>query len=680
MNPFLLEKFDTPFETLPFDKIQNEHYLPAIQTAIQEAKNKIQSINQNIEKPTFENTIEALERCSERLGLIEMAFSNLHHCNTNPEMQEIAKEIAPLTTDFQNDILLDAVLFARIKAVYESKKSLDLNTEQVMLLEKTYKAFVRNGANLDASQKEQLRAIDQEKAQLALTFGDHLLAESQLFELVISHESDLAGLPESVIQMAAALATQKGKMGNWIFTLDYPSYIPFVTYSQKRDLRQQMVFAMSSKGFKGDENDNQTIIKRIAQLRHERANLLGYASHADFVLEERMAQNPQKVEQFLEDLLAVAMPFSEKELTEIREYAHKSDGIETLERWDFAYYSEKLKKEKFGFDEEMLKPYFKLENVIEGVFKVAGKLFGLVFKENTAIPVYHEEVKAYEVRDLNDNFLAILYADFFPRPGSKQNGAWMTVFKGQKMEQGINHRPHISIVCNFTKPLGDTPSLLTWNEVTTLFHEFGHALHGMLANCLYESLSGTNVYWDFVELPSQFFENWVYQKEVLDMFATHYETGEPIPSDLVEKLNQASNYLEAYQTVRQISFGKLDMAWHAQNPAEIENVGAFEQNILAKTNQFPILKGTNMSVSFSHIFSGGYSSGYYSYKWAEVLDADAFEYFKENGLFNVEIAQSFKENILSKGGSEAPMTLYKRFRGQEPSPKALLKRAGLIDK
>jgi peptidyl-dipeptidase Dcp len=676
MNP-LLQKFATPFETPPFDLIKNEHFLPAIQTAIADAKAKVQQIVDNQALATFENTLEALEKSGEQVEIISAIFFNLNHAETNEELQKLAKEISPLLSEYGNDITLNEGLFQKIKTIYEQGNQLNLNIEQTTLLEKTYKSFVRNGANLNDEQKQQLREIDKEKAQLTLEYSDHVLADTNNFELVIENEADLAGLPESAREMAAHTAQEKGKTGKWVFTLNFPSYMPFMMYAQNRDLRQKMAYMYANKGFRGNENDNRELVKRIAQLRHERANLLGYATHADFVLEERMASNVPTVRTFLDQILTVAKPIANQEIEELTEYANELDGIEQLERWDFAYYSEKLKKEKFDIDDEILKPYFKLENVIEGIFKITEKLYSLKFIERKDIAVYHPEVIAYEVQNADNEHIAVLYADFFPRAG-KQGGAWMTSFRGQKKENGINHRPHISIVCNFTQSTPTKPSLLTFNEVTTFFHEFGHALHGMLANCQYESLSGTNVFWDFVELPSQFFENWAYEKESLDLFARHYETNEPIPAELIQKIKDSANYLSGYQTVRQISFGKLDMAWHAANPQGIENVAQFEKATMSETALFPDWEGTNMSTSFTHIFSGGYAAGYYSYKWAEVLEADAFELFQEKGVFDSATAQAFKEHILAKGGSEHPMTLYKRFRGKEPAPEALLRKTGLI--
>ncbi|MCS5489123.1 M3 family metallopeptidase [Algoriphagus limi] len=674
-NP-LLEKFTNPFETAPFDKIKTEDFLPAVKEAIQMAKQEIEQIKSN-PLPTFENTIEALDRSGDKLNVISSIFFNLNSAETNDEIQKLAREISPLLTAHSNDILLDQELFSRVAQIFQQKDELKLSAEQKTLLEKTYKAFVRNGANLSKEDATKLRKIDQELAQQSLKFGENVLAETNRFVHFVENESDVEGLPESIKEAAAQTAEEKGKAGQWAFTLAYPSYIPAMTYLKNRELRKTLFLAYNTKSCKGDELDNQEIIKRILELRYERAKLLGYSSHAQFILEERMAKSPEEVLKFLEDLLEKAKPKAEEEVAELAEFAKKLDGIEKLERWDFAYYSELLKKEKYELDDELLRPYFQLEHVIEGVFQTAGKLYGLDFTPNKDIPVYHPDVTAYEVKDKDGKHVAVFYADFFPRAG-KRNGAWMTSYKSQYEANGIDHRPHISIVCNFTKPTKTKPSLLTFNEVTTLFHEFGHALHGMLAKTHYQSLSGTSVYWDFVELPSQIFENWCYEKECLDLFAKHYKTGEKIPQDLIERIKKAANFQQGYQTVRQISFGLLDMAYHEGNPSKIGDLFEFERKIMSKTDLLPKVPNTLMSTSFSHIFQGGYAAGYYSYKWAEVLDADAFELFLERGIFDPETAQSFQKNILSAGGTEHPTVLYKRFRGREPKPEALLRRAGLI--
>jgi peptidyl-dipeptidase Dcp len=591
-------------------------------------------------------------------------------------MQKIAQEVSPLLTAFSNDISLNENLFHRVKAVYDQIDELTLTPEQATLLDKKYKSFARNGALLPEDKKVRLREIDTELAKLKLTFGENVLTETNNYELHITTEADLKGLPEGAIEMARSLAESKAKEG-WIFTLDFPSYLPFVTYADNRELRKEISIAAGKKAFQNNEFDNQKITLQIAKLRYERANLLGYETHAHFVLEERMAQHPDQVKTFLNDLLAKAKPAAEKELAQLTAFAKELDGIEQLEKWDGSYYSEKLKQKLFNLDDEILKPYFQLENVLQGAFTIANKLFGLTFKEIDTIEKYHADVQTFEVIDNNNELVAVFYADFFPRKG-KRNGAWMTSFKPQYIQNGVNERPHISNVCNFTPPTPTKPSLLTFNEVTTLFHEFGHGLHGMLANTTYPSLSGTSVFWDFVELPSQMMENWCYEPEALALFAKHYETGEIIPQDYVEKIKESASFLEGMATLRQLSFGLLDMAFHSTNPTDITDIKAFEKAAFEGTSLYPDVAENCMSVSFSHIFQGGYSSGYYSYKWAEVLDADAFAYFQEKGIFNSEVATKFKDNILSKGGTEHPMTLYKRFRGQEPKPEALLKRAGLI--
>jgi Zn-dependent oligopeptidase len=672
----LLQKFDTKLDTAPFSKIKNENYLPAFQEAIDLAKAEIDAIVKNIENPTFQNTIETLSFSGDTLDRISSIFFNLNSAETSDEMQKIAQDVSPLLSEFGNDVRLNAALFTKVKTVYDQRESLNLNPEQTTLLDKQYKSFSRNGANLPEDKKNQLREIDKELSKLSLQFGENVLAETNAFELHLSDYNHLAGLPEGTIEAARSLAKAQEKEG-WIFTLDHPSYIPFVTYADNRELRKKMAIAFGARCFQNNEFDNQEIVLKIAKLRFERANLLGYKTHAHFVLEERMAESPEKVLSFSNDLLAKAKPAAQKEFDQLSAFAKELDGIEQLEKWDGAYYSEKLKQQLFNLDDEKLKPYFQLEKVLNGAFTIAEKLYGLTFTEVFDIDKYHEEVTTYEVTDKNNELVAVFYADFFPRKG-KRNGAWMTSFKSQYIKDGKNERPHISNVCNFTKPTETKPSLLTFNEVTTLFHEFGHGLHGMLANTTYPNLSGTSVYWDFVELPSQIMENWCYEPEALALFAHHYETGEVIPQEYVQKIKESASFQEGLATMRQLSFGLLDMAWHGQDPTNINDIKAFETEQFASTQLYPDVKENAMSTAFSHIFQGGYSSGYYSYKWAEVLDADAFDYFLEEGIFNTEVAEKFKENVLSKGGTEHPMILYKRFRGQEPKPDALLKRAGLL--
>ena len=672
----LTSTFKTKHNTAPFSQIKLEDYKPAFEINITNARAEIDAIINNPENPTFENTIYPLEFSGEALDRLSSIFFNLNSAETSDEMQKIAQEVSPLLTAFSNDISLNEDLFQRVKKVYDQRKQIKLTPEQATLLDKKYKSFTRNGALLNDSDKKRLREIDTELAKLKLTFGENVLAETNNYQLHITNQDELKGLPEGALEMAHSLAKSKGLEG-WIFTLDFPSYLPFVTYVENRELRKEMSIAAGKKAFQGNEFDNKNITLKIAQLRFERANLLGYESHSHFVLEERMAQNPDKVKSFLNDLLSKAKPAAEREFAQLSAFAKELDNLTSLEKWDGAYYSEKLKQNLFDLDDELLKPYFQLENVLKGAFDVAHNLYGIIFKEVFDIDKYHEEVMTYEVTNDKNELVSIFYADFFPRKG-KRNGAWMTSFKHQYSKNGINERPHVSIVCNFTPPTETKPSLLTFNEVTTLFHEFGHALHGMLADTTYPSLSGTSVYWDFVELPSQVMENWCYEPEVLALFAKHYQTGEIIPQKYVEKIKESASFLEGMATLRQLSFGLLDMAFHSSNPNEITDIKAFEKAAMSNTSLYPDVEENCMSVSFSHIFQGGYSSGYYSYKWAEVLDADAFAYFQEKGIFNKEVATKFKENVLSKGGTELPMELYKRFRGREPQPEALLKRAGLL--
>ena len=671
MNPLLQD-----YNTAPFTKIASEDYKPAIKKGIEIAKAEIDAIVNTKEAPTFKNTTEALDYTGEKLNRITSIFFNLNSAETNDDIQRIAQEVSPCLSEFRNDITLNEALFARVKSVFDDRKNLNLNAEQQMLLEKQYKGFARNGANLNHEKKSQLREIDTKLSKLSLKFGENVLAETNAFEMHLTNEDDLAGLPETVKEAAQQLAKEQNKEG-YIFTLQYPSYIPFLTYADNRELRKKMAIAAGKKAFQNNKFNNEKIVLEIVKLRQERANLLGYKTHAHFVLEERMAETPEKVIEFSNNLLAKAKPAAKKEFENLEKYAKKLDGIDQLQKWDGAYYSEKLKKELFDLDQEILKPYFKLENVIDGVFEIANRLYDLNFEEVDTIEKYHPEVKTYNVTDNDGNFISVFYADYHPRKG-KRNGAWMTSYKSQQIKNGINERPHVSIVCNFTKPTATKPSLLTFNEVTTLFHEFGHALHGMLANTTYNSLSGTSVSWDFVELPSQVLENWCYEKEALELFAKHYETGKVIPMKYVEKIKESASFHEGMQTLRQLSFGLLDMKWHSENPSEITSIKDFEKEAFAATSLYPDVAENCMSTAFSHIFQGGYSAGYYSYKWAEVLDADAFEYFLEKGIFNKEVATKFKDTVLSKGGTVKPMELYKRFRGQEPKPDALLKRAGLL--
>ena len=670
-NPLLRD-----FSAAPFESLESEHFLPAFESAIEEARTEIKAITDVLEEASFENCIEALDYAGLRLQRISSIFFNLNAAETNEDIQKIAQEVSPKLTEFANDITLNEDLFRRVRYVYDHQHALNLNPEQKTLLGKKFRHFKRNGALLNEEDKAKLRGIDEQLSKLKLTFGEHVLAETNAFELHIVEKKDLDGLPEGIVE-AAALEAKKREKEGWLFTLNYPSYLPFMKYAKNRELRHQMYLAFGSKGFHGDENDNQQLVQDIARLRHERALLLGFENHAHFVLEERMAETPATVHSFLDELLEKATPAAKREVEELKDFALEQDGISLLEKWDTAFYSEQLKKQKFNLDDEKLKPYFQLEHVIEGIFEVAKRLFGLRFHPSTEYDVYHPEVQTFEVFDAHNSFVALFYADFHPRPG-KRNGAWMTSYHSQYRKDDIEFRPHVSIVCNFTRSTPTKPSLLTFNEVTTLFHEFGHALHGMLADTRYPSLSGTSVYWDFVELPSQIMENWCYEEEALRLFAKHYKTGEPLPKDYLDKIKASANFQEGMATIRQISYALLDMAWHGDDPSGIEDIKAFESDVSKRTELFPPTPETCMSTAFAHIFQGGYASGYYSYKWAEVLDADAFAFFKEEGIFDTKVAALFQEHVLSKGGTEEPMVLYKRFRGREPRIEALLERAGLV--
>ena len=670
MNNPLLTSFKTPFESAPFHQIKAHHFIPALESTISIALKEIEAVIHQKETPTFKNTIEALENCGTLIGRNSSLLFNINSAETNEELQKIAQDAAPLLTRFQNDIRLNKKLFKRINFLYKNDIKDSLTLEQLTLLEKEYKSFVRNGALLNDDEKEKLRVIDSKLAQLSLSFGEHVLADTQAYSLHIENESDLKGLPDNVIETAQDIAQEKGKKG-WLFTLDYPSYIPFITYAENRALRKKLNGAFSKRGFQKNENNNSAVILKIIKLRQTRAKLIGYKSHAAFVLEERMAQSEKNVKSFLDNLSEKVHPAAKNEWNTMATFAKENLDIKVLEKWDTTFVAEKLKKATLGLDEQLLKPYFQLEKVLDGLFIIVKKLYGLSFIVNKEVDPYHDEVKVYEVHK-EGKFHALLYTDFFSRPG-KRNGAWMTSYKSQNISQ----RPHVSIVCNFSRPTKTQPSLLTFQEVTTLFHEFGHALHGILANTNYSGLSGTNVYWDFVELPSQIMENWCYQPEALALFAKHYETNEVIPKKFIDKIKKAAYFQQGLQTLRQLSFAYLDLSFHDKNAHLIKAVKIHEKR------QIEFLKFTEdppdscMSTAFSHIFQGGYAAGYYSYKWAEVLDADAFELFLEKGIFDKNTAKSFLENILSKGGTEHPMTLYKRFRGKKPDPLALIRRAGL---
>jgi len=674
INP-LLKEFRTPHETAPFAEIKNEHFLPAFNKAIKKGENEVKEIVENAEEPTFENTIEALERTGKLLQRTAGIFFNLVSAETNDELQKMAQEVSPMLTKFQNDISLNPYLFRKVKAVYNKKDKLNLSAEQHTLLENSYVDFVRKGANLSEKDKQLFRKISTELSKLTLKFGENVLKETNAYELHIADASDLSGLPESALETAREKANVKGKEG-WIFDITMPGYLPFMKYADSRELREKMYRAYMSKGFKGNEFDNQKNIKRIVDLRQKQAHLLGYKNYADYILGRRMAKNSPGVFKLLDDLYKASFKVAKQEKASLEAFAKKNGFNEEIMPWDWSYFAEKLKLEKFDLNDEMLKPYFELGRVVQGVFGLATDLFGIWFKPNNNIPVYHKEVTPYEVFDKDGRFLAVLYTDFHPRKG-KKGGAWMNDFKGQWKENGQDSRPHITIVMNFTRPTKTKPALLTFNEVQTLMHEFGHALHGILANSTYGSLSGTNVYRDFVELPSQILENWAVEKEFLDRFAVHYKTGEKIPANLVQKIVDSRNYLAGYLSNRQLSFGYLDMAWHTLEEPFHGNVKEFEEKAWEKTQIFPLIEDVCMSTQFGHLFAGGYAAGYYGYKWAEVLDADAFSVFKEKGLFNKQVATSFRENILEKGGSEHPLLLYKRFRGKEPTVDALLERSGL---
>jgi peptidyl-dipeptidase Dcp len=673
-NPLLAE-WNTPFNTPPFNLIETTHYLPAVEDAVKLAENEIQSITDNTDEPTFKNTVAALDSAGEKLGRISSVLFNLNSAETNKLLQEATQRVAPVLTRFSNDITLNTKLFERIVKIFEKKNTADYTTEEKILIERKYRNFMLGGAGLKEHERERFRAISEELSTLSLKFDENVLEETNSWLLHITESSNLAGLPEILTDAAAKEAVSRNKEG-WIFTLHYPSYVPFMQYSEKRHLREKMFKAYSSRAFRGNEYDNKSIVTKIVNLRLEIAKMLGFRNFAEMVLGDRMADTPEKVEKFLEELYTASQPAAFRDLNTIKKFASEDGLKEPLERWDWAFYSEKLKKKLYDIDDEILKPYFSLEKVESAIFGLATKLYGIRFSVNRNIPVYHPDVKTYEVYDNDDTFLAILYVDYHPRPG-KSGGAWMTSYRDQRKKNKKDIRPLISIVANFTRSSETRPSLLSFNELTTLLHEFGHALHGMLTKCTYESLSGTNVARDFVELPSQFMENYAYEKEWLDTFAVHYQTGEKLPEDYINKIKEASAYNEGYACYRQLSFGFLDMAWHSlENHSEI-SISDFENKIMTKTELFPPVEGVNMSAAFGHIFGGGYAAGYYGYKWAEVLDADAFQHFQETGIFNNKTATSFRKNILEKGGTENPAELYKRFRGKAPSIDALLKRSGL---
>lgn len=676
MNP-LLEPSKLKNRAVPFNLIEPKHFNAALDRSIEHGHQRLIELKKH--PASFDNTIRGLEMCTEELEFVFTLFSNLLVAHSNDDLQKLSMELGPKVAGFSNDILLDPEVFARVKTVYEQRSSLALNAEQIQLVEKTYRDFQRNGAGLNEKQKARLREIDGRLAQLQPKFRENVLKATNAFELWIDKEEDLAGLPRSLRTMAQEAAAEKGQPKKWLFTLHMPSYQPFLRFSERRELREKMHRAYGARAF-GDAHDNQAVVLEIVNLMKEKAALLGYPSYAHYALELRMAETPAQVMTFLNKLLKAAKPTAIKEIEDVQAMARELSGPEKLQAWDFHFFAEKLKEKKYAFDEELLRPYFKLENVLNGVFEHAHKLFGLRFEKSDEYPVYHDDVTVFEVyRDTPEReFVGLFYTDFFPR-ASKSQGAWMTNFYEQGHFRGVKMRPHVSIVCNFTKPTADQPSLLNFDEVLTLFHEFGHALHSLLSQVEFRSLAGTNVYLDFVELPSQILENWAEEKESLELYAHHYKTSELIPHELIERLRRSQKFLVGFHAVRQLNFALLDMAWYLNPPAPGTNFDAFEVSATAACQLLPRVEGTNISASFAHIFGGGYASGYYSYKWAEALDADAFELFKEKGIFCKDTAQKFEEFILSKGGSEHPMRLYEQFRGRSPDPEALLRRDGLIN-
>ena len=675
INPFLTA-FHTPFETTPFHLIKTEHFEPAMEEGMKTHNREVDDIVNCTDAPTFSNTIVALEKSGALLDCVTTVFGNLLSAETNDELEALAERMMPRLSEHSNNISLNEKLFARIKQVYNQTDQQALSQEERMLLQNTYNSFIRNGANLAPEQKERFRQLSAELSVLTLKFSQNNLKETNRYELILTSEQT-DGLPASALDAYAQAAKEKEKEG-YLVTLHAPSFVPFMKYSTNRALRQQLYMAYNTQCTHDDEYNNLEIVQKLVNLRLERAKLLGFNTVADYVLSRRMAENSVNVYKLLNELLDAYAPTAHQEVEEVQQLARELEGEDfELMPWDWAYYSEKLKEKKFNLNEEELRPYFELKNVIQGVFGLATRLYGITFEENPAIPVYHPDVKAYEVHDKDGSFLAVLYTDFHPR-ASKRSGAWMTSYKEQWKDENGNSRPHVSVTMNFTKPSEEKPALLTFSEVNTFLHEFGHALHGMFADTTYQSMSGTNVYWDFVELPSQIMENFAIEKEFLNTFAKHYQTGENIPKEWIQRLIDASNFNVAYACLRQLSFGLLDMAWYTRTEPFEGDVRSYEKKAWEKAQVLPGVEETCMTVQFSHIMAGGYAAGYYSYKWAEVLDADAFSLFQEKGIFNAETANSFRENVLSKGGTEHPMVLYKRFRGQEPSINALLRRNGII--
>ena len=677
INP-LLKEWKTPFNLPPFELIKPAHFRPAIEGSIDMAKEEINKITGNNEPPSFENTVEALDNAGIRLDEISSILFNLNSAETNRDIQAAAREVSPLLSRFQNDITLNRILFARLEEVYNKQSSFKLDNEQKMLLKKTYRNFIKGGAGLEDSRRERFRQINEELASLSLRFEENVLEETNAFFLHITNENDLEGVPDGIIETASEEAKNSGGDG-WIFTLHFPSYIPFMQYSAKRQLREKMYRAYSSRAFGKEQNDNREIVKKIVSLRREKAVLLGCSNFAEFVLEDRMLNSPGKVMDFLEEMHWDSREYALRDLKEVSSYAADNNHSGEVERWDWAYYSEKLKKSKFNIDDETLRPYFNLAEVEKAILKLSADLYRLQFEQRDNLPRYHKDVKAFNVTGRDGEHVSVLYLDYYPRKG-KSGGAWMTAYRDQYQSNSHDNRPVISLVTNFSKPSSSRPALITHSELTTFLHEFGHALHGMMSKCHYRSLSGTNVSRDFVELPSQLMENWAYEKEWLDSWARHYKTGKKIPGDLIYKIKESMVFNEGYACNRQLGFAFLDMAWHTIEKDVIPDVDNFEKKGMKKTELLSPVVGTNMSCSFGHLFSGGYAAGYYGYKWAEVLDADAFSLFKKNGIFDRKTADSFRENILEKGGTAEPMELYRMFRGKEPSLEALLKRSGFIRK
>lgn len=675
-NPLLIAS-SLPWQALPFDRFLPEHFLPATIAACDLARKRLVAIKNNPAPADFRNTIVALEQANVEVADVATVYGNLRSAHGDDEMQALAREIMPRLIAFESDMYLDDELFARVRSVYDGRQALSLTREQLTLLEKTYRAFRRNGALLSSADKQKLRAIDDELSTLGPKFSENVLKATNSYALWITDEADLAGLPDSVREAAKVAGRAKGRADAWLFSLQMPSYLPFLRYAENRDKRRELWLAYSSRSVDG-EFGNAAVVKRIATLKYQRSRLLGYDSHAHFAMEERMAEHPDKVRRFLDRLLAASRPAAEREMAELKAYMAQHGYDHELMPWDYHYWSRRLKEDRYDLNSEELRPYFELGRVLQGAFEHARRLFGLSFRKLSHLPVYAPDVEVYEVNDeASGSHIGLFYVDFHPRP-TKSGGAWCTRYRGQWMQDGQSQRPHVSIVCNFTPPTPTKPSLLTFQEVTTLFHEFGHALHVLLSQCEFRSLACTNVYRDFVELPSQIMENWVKEKTSLAIFAQHYETGEAIPSDMVDRVIASENFHAAYAMMRQLRFGLLDLAWYAQDPSAVEDVSRHEFDAVRATDLLPNLPGTNISCAFEHIFGGGYAAGYYGYKWAEVLDADAFELFRERGIFDRATADQFRRTILERGGSDHPMQLYREFRGREPDPDALLRRAGLL--